>query len=31
MNPSLTEKLGIKAGQKISISGKLAQKFIDEL
>ena len=31
-NPkSLAEKLGIKAGQKISISGKLEKKFIDEL
>lgn len=31
-NPkSLSDKLGIKAGQKISVSGKLEQKFIDEL
>ena len=31
-NPkSLTEKLGIKSGQKISISGTIGKKFIDEL
>jgi DUF3052 family protein len=31
-NPKpLAEKLGIKAGQKISIAGKLEKKFIDEL
>ena len=31
-NPkSLADKLGVKAGQKISISGKLEKKFIDEL
>ena len=31
-NPKpLTEKLGVKSGQRISISGKLAKKFIDEL
>jgi len=32
LNPkSLADKLGIKAGQKISIAGKLEKKFIDEL